>query len=432
MRERSQSTIVASSDVNWTRADGLTGTWTNANPSYYGYVSKISDISDKQKHAFKPCIHMSYNAEVSPFATVDDNSGDPSQWITYPGRQGFHYGQHLPPLLSGAENYISVTPQTTDDIGDCVFRAYNTYINSYRALDASQSIAELGETPHLFKLWQRRRGLASNLVNGFLNYSFGWKPVINDLRAISQELRRFPSSVRKRLHRIGQGKVTRHFSFDYSSSIQSPSAVYSQGGTIPNPGSYYRSYDTDVSKSRRKVIVTIRAKVGPKLQGTGQDVLNKLGTLGLIPSLATVWAVTSRSFMIDWFYNIGGAIENLQGSLTHDISDVEICVTDTRERELRYLFDTGPSHRVAEVGREKQRCFLRSIPSTVSLYVPQLRLPRSTMQYVLLGLVALSGTDSGQKLLRTPDRYTNPLDRRLDRIEASARKWLMTRKPVGR
>jgi len=432
MRERSQSTIVASSDVNWSRADGLTGTYVGGNPSYYGTMSKISDISDKSKHAFKPCIHMSYEAEVSPFSTVDDNSGDPTQWITYPGRQGFHYGQHLPGTFSGADNYISVTPRSTDDISDCVFNAYNTYINSFRALDASQSIAELGETPHLFNVWQRRRGLASNLVNGFLNYSFGWKPVLNDLRAIAQELRQFPSSVRKRLHRIGDGKITRHYSFDYSSTVTSPSAVYSQGGVLPNPGSYYRSYDTDVNKSRRKIIVTLRASAKPKLSGSGQDLLNKLGALGLIPSLATVWAVTSRSFMIDWFYNIGGAIENLQGSLTHDISDVEVCVTDTRERELRYLFDTGPTHRVLEVGREKQRLFLRSIPGSLPLYVPQLKLPRNVMQYVLLGLVALSSTDQGRRLLRTPDRYTNPLDRRLDRIEAAARKWLTTRVPVGR
>jgi hypothetical protein len=319
---------------------------------------------------------------------------------------------------------------TTDDVGNCVFNAYNTFITGLRALDSSQSIAELRETPQLFNIWSRRRGLPSNLVNGFLNYSFGWRPVISDLRAISHELRNFPATVRKRLKRIGTEKVTRHFAFDLSSTVQSTSGTYAQGGTIPNPGSYLRRWDTDSSKSKRKVVVTIRASVKPKLQGSAQDTLNKLGALGLIPSLATVWAVTRYSFIVDWFFNIGGAIENLQGSLTHDISNVEICVTDTRERTVRIFWDVGWSHTDRQTGEERQRSFVRSIPNSVEPFLPALKLPHSVMQYVLLGLIAINNTDQGRKLLRSADRYANLLDRRLDRLDRNLGIYLAGKFPL--
>ncbi len=421
MRDRSQSTMVASSNVNWTRDDGLTGIQVNGNPAYYDQVSLIRDLPDKNKHAFKPCRHLSYNAVVSPFETYQANPGV-LQNIMYHNRFGFHYGQHTPASLS--DPYIPVNLRSSNDIADCVFNAYNQYINGFRALDSSQTIAELGETPQLFNIWNRRRGLATNLTNGFLNYSFGWRPVLSDLRAISSELRRFPSSVRRRLKQIGNKKITRHYSFDLSDTIQSASGVYATSGTAPGtPGYYHRSYDTDISKSRRKIIVTLRANVRPKMQGSGQDILNKLGTLGLIPSLATVWAVTRYSFIVDWFFNIGGAIENLQGSLTHDISNVEICVTDLRTRELRYLFE-NPSLSQAEVGREMQRLFERDKISYSTPFIPSLKLPKNPMQYVLLGLVALSSSQGGQKLLRGADRYENLLNKRLNRIEDALNKRL--------
>lgn len=427
MRDRVQSTMVASSNVNWVRNDGLTGVYTNGNPAYYDRVSSMRDVSDRNKHAFKPCLHFSYDAECSPFANHDDQDPNPLLWTKYPGRTGFHYGQHTPGSLhepgQSYQSYIPVDSRSSDDILDCVFNAYNQYINGFRALDSSQSIAELNETPQLFNIWNRRRGLATNLTNGFLNYSFGWRPVLSDLRAISKELRQFPSSVRRRLKQIGNKKITRHYSFDFSDTVQTASGVYATGGTPGQHGYYYRGYNTDVDKSRRKIIVTLRANVEPKLTGQAQDILNKLGTLGLIPSLATVWAVTRYSFIVDWFFNIGGAIENLQGSLTHNISNVEICVTDTRYRELTYLFE-DENHVVDVRGREKQRRFERYPIAYKVPFIPALKLPKNPMQYVLLGLVALVSSRGGQKLLRGADRYEDLLNRRLNRIEDALNKRL--------
>jgi len=429
MRERYEETTIASSDVSVLDLQNMnTGTYAGGNPSYKSHVSHMWDLPSKEKHSFKPCLHLVYDAVVTTsFDSVDnsDASNAPDPRTKYFGRTGsFHYGQKTPPVESQADLYISVTGRSTDDVADCIFNAYNQFISSARSLDASQSICEAGETPQLFNIWQRRKGLATNLVNGFLNYSFGWRPVLSDLRAIRKELSQFPKSVRERLRRIGDGPVTRHYKFNLDDTIDNYQTVHYHHDASPYWWSFaHRETRTKQDSRKRKVVVTIRANVKPKLTGKGQDILNKLGTLGLIPSLATLWSVTRLSFVVDWFYNIGGAIENLQGCLTHDVSNVKVCVTDTRSRTLEYLFENDAGQALV-VGLQNQRYFRRIIPSDVPRFVPQLKLPNKPMQYVLLGFLALVNTAGGKQLLRSADRYEDLLNRKLDQIERSLNRRL--------
>jgi len=436
MRDRVLSTIVASSDATEVIISPPTSTIIPGhNPAYYDYVSHMWDVIDKQTHSFKPCTHLSYNASASSFDSYNGGdltlAPDPNRRIN--NRVGFHYGQLLPPVsLSSAESYIPVTGRTYDDIGKCVFDAYNQFVNGVRALDASQSIAEIGETPQLFQIWNRRKGLATNLTNGFLNYSFGWRPVLSDLRAISKELRQFRKTVARRLWKIGQGQVVRHFKFNLDDTVDDYSADFASGSGSYPWQFYERKKRTQAGTKRRTVIVTIRANVKPKLSGHAQDILNQLGALGLIPSLATLWAVTRLSFVVDWFFNIGGAIENLQGSLTHDVSNVEICVTDKRTRSIEYHFEkvSGNACVPAIAGIENQRAFIRQVVN-YRPFIPILTYPKSSMQYVLLGFVALTNTAAGKKILRTADRYEKVADKRLTDIEWRLNKVLHDKNILG-
>jgi hypothetical protein len=309
------------------------------------------------------------------------------------------------------ESYITVTPNTSDDIGNCVFQAYNRFIVGVQALDASVSIAELGQAPGLFRLWQRRLGAPSNLVNGFLNYSFGWTPLYRDVTAIKAELSRFPQTVRKRLKNIGKGETVRHFKFDLGSTVDSINVVHASGsGTYPW-NTYHR--ETVTRHKSRVVIVTIRASVKPKLGPEGQALLDKLGALGLIPSLSTLWAVTRLSFVIDWFYNIGGAIENLQGSLTHNISNVKICVSDTRTRKIEQLGESLGGTPIT-VNTEEQRYYKRILAPVP--FLPVVTIPRKPMQYVLLVLLAGTNTKQGRKALSELDSLSKDARRSKNRL----------------
>lgn len=377
----------------------------------------------------KPVTHLSYNVENIAIGRSAYHSGDatslPNPHIRFDGYNGGSAAQldslRPPTNFALAEAWIPVTGSTLDDIGDAVFQAYNQYINGVRALDASQSVAESGETPRLFDIWQRRRALPSNIVNGFLNYSFGWKPVLNDLRAITRELRSFPITVRKRLKAIGDKDVVRHYKYRLDDTVDDLNHVTLEGWDHPPYGwSRYLRNEKSVSKSRM-IVVTIRAKVKPKLTGEAQDLLNKLGAMGLVPSLATLWAVTRLSFVVDWFYNIGGAIENLQGSLTHDVSNVRICVSDLRTRVIEVRNENTAGYNSHVCGRVTQKFYSRSLYPSVPL-LPSFRVPRRPMQYVLLGFISLVSTKRGKIILRGLDQL--PLSRKVtNAIDAYYRKY---------
>jgi len=359
-------------------------------------------------HGFKPVTHLSYVVDSLNTGshqiyngTVGSNLPNPAiRYDDYP----FDYdviGGRPSDVLMDAENYVSVTGRTTDDLSNSVFNAYRQFISGITAMDASVSLAESGETPKLFEMWSRRRQLPSNLVNGFLAYSFGWKPLISDLRAISKEMRNFPVTVGKYIKSIGSGKTTRRYKFSLDDTIDSLDSVDEHTFFPPYGWSHVKRSCTTTDK-KRDIVVTISAVVRPKLGPEGQLILNKLAATGLIPSLSTVWAVTRLSFVVDWFYNIGGAIDNLQGCLTHDISDVQVWLSDTRVRTFEYRAPDTTGFNSRHVATVTQRMYTRKRVQ-VPLF-PQLTIPRRPVQYVLLGLLALVNTKVGRKTLTILDK----------------------------
>lgn len=404
MRTRTVSTTVTPSDpIAYDAHAGTSGPYVGGNAPYSGFVSTMSDDPTGGNRVTKPCLHVGYSAVCVPWDNYDsgDMSSAPSPNLKFVGRVGFPYGQHLPPVdLSGAEDYIHVTEDSTDDLENCVFHAYNQFINGVRALDASESIMDSGETPRLFEIWQRRKGVPSNIVSGFLGYSFGWRPLLRDLRAVASELRRLPLTVRKRLKAIGKGVTVRHFMFHLDHTVDDLASVLAHGEGVPYFwNAYHREWRT--TEKSRLVVVTIRANVKPKLGGSGQVLLDKLGALGLIPSLATVWKITRLSFVVDWFYNIGGAIENLQGCLTHDIHVLDVCVSEKRTRTIVLSFE-GLTGLPSDVSTEYQTYYRRFKHGGVP-FLPQVVIPRRPMTYVLLALLSLTHTKAGAIVLQKID-----------------------------
>lgn len=394
------------------------------NPAFIKSRSVMVDEPSGGRFRTKSCIHAHYSADSSvqdDWSRTDTSQlPAPNAYVTSYCPWGWNEGPFIIPSsifdAGGVNTYIPVSEVTSNDEDDCVLKAYNSFVTGLRALDASQSIAESGETPRLFDIWQRRKAAPSNIVNGFLNYSFGWRPLISDLRAIAREMRSFPKTVRKRLKQIGNKQVRRSYKFDLSATVNDLTGTL---GTNMSYSESWRNYDYayyTVNKSR-KFVVTIRANVKPKLGPAGQDIVNKLATLGLIPSLATVWQLTRLSFAIDWFYNIGGAIENLQGSLTHDISNIDVCVTEIRERYVKFTGPDKGSTNGHELAVVKQRVFIRKKVDVPLL--PVFKLPRRPMQYVLLALIGLTTTKKGKLILSWLDKMSRMGNKQLSAINKS-------------
>lgn len=427
-RTRSDSTTVASSDV--VETDLQTGALVNtyASGPYSSWVSVITDESEGGRKAMKPCLHTQVDVSWVPVLQYHPTNMSiaPNPRLSYAPGWRYSVTKYVP-STPPVGNYIPVTGRTLNDIDDCLFQAYNQFVNSSHGLDLSQSVAEASEFPHLFNIWQRRKGIASNVTNGFLNYSFGWRPVFSDLTGIMRELKRLPKSVRRRLRETKQ--IVKHYKFDYSDTVNDVNEV--EYNTTHGPYAWSRRYLGHTSTDKRRiVVVTIRATSKPKLTGDGQVLLDKLGRYGLIPSVATLWSITRLSFVVDWFYNIGGAIENLQGSLTQNISNVECCVTDTRTRTVVTRVNAGNTFNNEPTVTHEQKSFERTLPSGVPL-LPQLKFPRNPMQYVLLGFIALVSTKGGKKILWTADRYEFAFKKQLQKLGYRLDLFLAKNKILG-
>jgi hypothetical protein len=397
------------------------------NPTCTLSKSIMVDDPTGGKFKTKSCIHATYRVDTDPqdVWSVTDRSQYPAAnaYLTNYMPWGWNEGPYVLPstiIADGVDTYIPCSEVTSSDEDDCVLKAWNSFVTGIRALDASTSIAEAGETPRLFDAWQRRKGAPSNIVNGFLNYSFGWKPLVGDLTAIAKELRSFPSTLRKRLKRIGDKQVRKSFKYDLSSTVTSLSGNIGENVSDPQDWAKYSAPFSTVYKSRR-IVVTIRANVKPKLGPFGQDIVNKLATLGLIPSLATLWSITRLSFVIDWFYNIGGAIENLQGSLTHNISNVDVCVTELRMRNIRFMGPDKMSYSGHQMAVVYQRVFTRKSVSVPVL--PVFTIPRKPMQFVLLGLLGLTTTKQGKLILAWADNMSKLSNKQLQKFNKSLLKY---------
>lgn len=414
LRDRSQSTTVASSDRTYSDLqNGGGGTLSGANPGYTDYMSLMWDVGDGDKRRPNECLHLSFNCVLtnSPYNVYDntDTSNAPLPRTEYFGYMPGNADLHLPVPVS-PNTYIPVSARSLNDYEQCVFDAYNRFTNEYRAMDGAVSVAELRETPQLFNIWQRRKSIPTNVVNGFLNYSFGWRPVYSDLVSICKELRSLPKSVQGRLSKPKQ--LVRHYKFNFDDTIIDNADYLYHSDSTPYSWSGYH-YEKSTERKRRVIVVTIRAFVKPKLGNPA--LLSKLGRYGLLPSLGTLWSLTKLSFVVDWFYNIGGAIENLQGSLTMDVSNVSAVLSDTRERTVvRYTKGTDGDRRSR--WSEVHKYYYRS-PMAIPL-LPSLTFPRKPMQYVLLGLLALTNTSAGKRILRGADRYEDRVNRALNRLEA--------------
>lgn len=398
MRYRSLVTTLGVSSR--TKTNLVTQVTTNEpdNPVLVDSESHLWDVPEGSRKATKACTHLKWlitSLSVKHNYDASDMSNAPNPKTRYDGQRELPYASYRPSAVyANAGSYIPVTSNSSDDLGNCVFNAYNQFVNGITALNSSVSIAEARETPALFAIWQRRLSAPRNIVNGFLNYSFGWRPLFSDLVAIHRELKSFPKTVRKRLKAIGDGEIVRHFKFRLDNTVNDLNVIHAQGTGTYFWNSYYRSTNTR-SKSRT-VVVTIRANVKPKLGPEGQEILNKLGTLGLIPSLATLWSITRLSFVVDWFYNVGAAIENLQGSLTHNISNVSVCISDLRTRQLVWRFE-DLSGQPADLVTVMQRYYSRS--TAVVPRLPAVSYPRRVMPYALLGALGLTQTKLGGKIL---------------------------------
>jgi hypothetical protein len=158
--------------------------------------------------------------------------------------------------------------------------------------NASKSLADLlmntyrdrSMRPYLTKSFRDlvRGGVSKSIANKYLEYVYGWKPLVQDVYALAM-LAKKQTARSLLLH--GEGKSSRA---EYCTSPQSDLYTVDLG---PLAGS-------------AKVNCSVWAQVDPNWSGA-----RALNQLGLINPLSLVWELTPWSFVVDWLLPIGSVLQ---------------------------------------------------------------------------------------------------------------------------
>jgi hypothetical protein len=246
----------------------------------------------------------------------------------------------------------------------------------------AETIGELPECPNLFRMINTSRGLKSNITGLSLGVKFGWTPLLGTFLQSYHELRSWMDGVNALKMRSGPTnfsfKGTDEWSFtDYLRPLLSDAGVV---------GSRYARWQLYQSLSRESEICYM-ARVDLKPRFTGAwDILSRLARLGGIPSLRTIWELTPRSFIVDWFVSVGDMISDIQGNLLYDMKIREQAWAWKIHEQLEYTWDDVVNHQ--RIGIQEIRAFYRSsTPPAANWLVPQIRLPTDLGKLGSLALI---------------------------------------------
>lgn len=194
------------------------------------------------------------------------------------------------------DHWQSAKPGLTTRAGLSVFL--------FELRDLSRMFKVLPEKHFSFSDWRS----VLRYANGqHLNYNFGWKPFISDLRKTFRALSTFESRLHKFITSEGKS-LTRHRSTESELSV---SRTQDTSDPIINYSGFWKWYyaysGTMTSKSGFQFSYEI-----PKYSRNELRARALLDSLGLNVNPSTIWQVLPWSFVVDWFYNVQGLLASYE------------------------------------------------------------------------------------------------------------------------
>lgn len=277
---------------------------------YYNGGSATSKevLSNRYKTNFKICldeIHPRYPREGGPLSirSYTEQHSAPrvkSGYVGYASYSGIVYDCERRVYPNAPVAYPEDGLDATAALGA---EAWNRFSPSLTKVNLGQFLAEAKDIPSLFKL---RLLEFKDLGSSYLQYQFGWRPFLSDLRSWLQSYRELDKQVENlRKH---NGKWLKR-----SGTLYNNHDVVEDSLCYVAPQNYLQSIKTNrrqtvedrawFSGSFRYYVPGLTDGKWGKLK-----ISSKLWGLELTPSL--VYELTPWSWLVDWFSNTGDVISN--------------------------------------------------------------------------------------------------------------------------
>lgn len=218
---------------------------------------------------------------------------------------GFDFAKHLENLLIGERTF-----NQTD--------FYNQFESAKPTMTTRANLTtflyELKDISSMFKVIPPKHFNVSNwrhvlsYANGqHLNYNFGWKPFISDVRKLFSATKNWETRLDKFVQNQGQS-LHRNRRNEYEFSVPKTRDIswpaIQRAGTNEFWKWYFQGSGTRVNASSYDYSYQL-----PQYSKTEMKIRGLLDTLGINVTPATIWQVLPWSFVVDWFYDVEGYLK---------------------------------------------------------------------------------------------------------------------------
>jgi len=261
--------------------------WTNS------HVRTVSGYTGKRP---RPLVDHPYSLEIK-----ECQLGESYRWRRWDGGvEEIRVGtpMYRPPsgnhggLAGPAPGYLEVSPAIHNAAVD------NLYSKVRGDVDLSVSIAEMGQLRKMLSATSQvenfTRAFASRFralkvpASYWLQYVYGVRPLISDVYGAAEQLTRFNVNSSRRF-KTGSSTTVRKVPFLftlYSGTSNTQLPTIGEGRIAKSFGISYRNADS-----------------------------TSLANFSSLNPLSIAWELTPYSFVVDWFYDLGGYLRSLESSL---------------------------------------------------------------------------------------------------------------------
>lgn len=216
----------------------------------------------------------------------------------------YHIGQTTDLGLYAASAAMVSRPTATAGHYDRWLKVKPTMVS--RA-NMSVFLYELRDIKRMFDVLPRKHFKLSSwrdvltYVNGqHLNYNFGWKPFLSDIKNVVKGLSSFETRLNRFCSDAGTDLSRRYI--DQAISLDSTSEFQ----LTWHANWYCKHVRTGEARNASTFQFTYAA---PTLEAGVMRWRAYLDTLGLNPTIANVWRVLPWSFVVDWFFNVSKVLD---------------------------------------------------------------------------------------------------------------------------
>lgn len=332
-------------------------------PFSTSFESDVQGVA-RQKHAYrqtppfvKPLPYrvgqyggtfLDYNTNVVS-GTIDRRFyGTPyfiaTQWGEYPGQQDAYrkaYNRFLSKAREGGASLGTAMVEARESFSMIHARTL-TILNSFRAIrrgDVGSLIRELKlvdeRAAKARTVFKSRGNQLRNGASHYLEYIFGWKPVVQDIA-------------------------------DAISVLQSdyPHSVFTGRGSERVVGSSFEATPWGYVRSEQQTRTRIQIRAHVAISNPNLALANQLG---FVNPAAIAYEVIPGSFLLNWFVPIGRFLESWTDWVGYSLSDIAVTRSSSAERTWEQINPGNLHGRINDWGRGMER----SLKS--DLYPPDMR-----------------------------------------------------------